>query len=183
MLSIFSVASWLTMCRVSIVVQSQISIWLFATPRTAAHQAPLSSTITWSLLRFMFIELVMLSNHLILSHPLLLLPSVFPSIKVFSSESALHIRWPKMIGFKKPSSSDYKTYSPGSLNFASLNFPSLLNRDWVTFFRRSWGSGSVTTDVVLGCLLSPMSCLPALQVTLMPLLFPVGGLFHTFWFL
>ena len=168
---------------VAAVLQSLSHVWLLVTPQTAARQVPLSSTVSWRLPRITSIELVMLSNHLILSHPLLLLPSVFPSIKVFSSESALHIRWPKMIGFKKPSSSDYKTYSPGSLNFASLNFPSLLNRDWVTFFRRSWGSGSVTTDVVLGCLLSPMSCLPALQVTLMPLLFPVGGLFHTFWFL
>ena len=167
----------------NLVVQLLNCVHLCAIPWTEACQASVSSTVSLSLLRFMSIELVMLSNHLILSHPLLLLPSVFPSIKVFSSESALHIRWPKMIGFKKPSSSDYKTYSPGSLNFASLNFPSLLNRDWVTFFRRSWGSGSVTTDVVLGCLLSPMSCLPALQVTLMPLLFPVGGLFHTFWFL
>ena len=152
-------------------------------PWTAALKASPSCPISRSLLRFMFIELVMLSSHLILCHPLLLLPSVFPSIKVFSNESALHIRWPKMIGFKKPSSSDYKTYGPGTLNFASLYFPSLLTRDWVTFFRRSQGSWSVITDVVLGCLLSPMSCSPTFQVTLMPLLFPVGGLFHTFWFL
>ena len=55
-------------------------------------QAPLSSTISWSLLRFMSIELVMLSIYLILCYPLLFLPSIFPSIKVFSSESALHIR-------------------------------------------------------------------------------------------
>ena len=61
----------------------------------AAHQAPLSSTISWSLLKLMSIESVMPSNHLILCHPLLLLPSIFPSIRVFSNESALHIRWPK----------------------------------------------------------------------------------------
>ena len=54
-----------------------------------------SSSISWSLLKFMSIESVMLSNHLILCHPLLLLPSIFPSIRVYSSESALHIRWPK----------------------------------------------------------------------------------------
>ena len=63
--------------------------------RTAAHQAPLSSTISQSLLKFMSIELVMLSNHLILCHRLLLLPSVFPSIRVFSNESALPMRCPK----------------------------------------------------------------------------------------
>ena len=65
----------------------------------AARQAPLSSTISWSLLKFMSIELVMPSNHLILCHPLLFLTSVFPSIRVFSSESALHIRWPKYWSF------------------------------------------------------------------------------------
>ena len=69
------------------------------TPWTVAYQAPLSSTISWSLLKFMSIESVMLSSHLILFHLLLLLPSIFPSIKVFSSESALHIRWPKCSSF------------------------------------------------------------------------------------
>ena len=72
---------------------------LIATPWTAALQASLSFTISWSLLRFMSIESVMPSNHLILCHPLLFLPSIFPSIRVFSSESALHIRWPKYGNF------------------------------------------------------------------------------------
>ena len=66
---------------------------------TATHQAPLSFTIFQSLLRFMTTEPVMLPNHLILYCPLLLLPSIFPSIKVFSNESALHIWWPKYCGF------------------------------------------------------------------------------------
>ena len=66
-----------------------------AIPWMVAHQASLSLTISWSLLKFMSIELVMLSNHLILCCPLLLLPSIFPSIRVFPNESALHIRWPK----------------------------------------------------------------------------------------
>ena len=70
-----------------------------ATPRTAAHQASLSITNSQSLLKLMFIELVMPSNHLILCHPLLLLPSIFPSIRVSSSESALSIRWPKYWSF------------------------------------------------------------------------------------
>ena len=65
------------------------------TPWTTAHQASLSVTNSWSLLKLMSIESVMPSNHLILCHPLLLLPSVFPSIWVFSNESVLHIRWPK----------------------------------------------------------------------------------------
>ena len=69
------------------------------TPWTAAHQAPLSFTICQSFLKFMSIEFVMLSNHLILCRPLLLLPFIFPSIRVFSSESALHIRWPKHWSF------------------------------------------------------------------------------------
>ena len=68
---------------------------LFATPWTAARQASLSITNSWSLLKFISIESVMPSNHLILCHLLLLLPSIFPSIRIFSSESVLHIRWPK----------------------------------------------------------------------------------------
>ena len=67
----------------------------FATPWTAAHQAPLSITNSWSLPKPMSIESVMPSNHLILCRPLLLLPSIFPSIRVFCNESALSIRWPK----------------------------------------------------------------------------------------
>ena len=73
-------------------------VWLFATLWTAANQAPLSSTISHSLLKFTSIELVMLSNHLILYCPLLVLPSIFPSIRIFSNELALHIRWPKYCG-------------------------------------------------------------------------------------
>ena len=72
---------------------------LFATLWIAAQQPSLSFTISWILLKLMSIELVMASNHLILCHPLLLLPSVFPSIRVFSHESALHIRWPKYWSF------------------------------------------------------------------------------------
>ena len=69
------------------------------TPWTAAHQAFLSITNPWSLLKLMSIESVMPSNHLILCRPLLLPPSIFPSIRVFSSESILHIRWPKYWNF------------------------------------------------------------------------------------
>ena len=82
-----------------VVVQLVSHICLFATPWTAARQAPLSSTISLSLFTFMSIELVMPSNHLILCRPLLLPPSIFPSIRVFSNESALPIRWPKYWSF------------------------------------------------------------------------------------
>ena len=68
-------------------------------PWAATHQTSLSFSVSWSLLKFMFIELVMLSNHLNLCCPLLLLPSIFPSIRVFSNESALHIKWPKYWSF------------------------------------------------------------------------------------
>ena len=80
-------------------LQSLSHVRLFSTPWTAAHQASLSITDSQSLLRFMSIESVMPSDHLILSCPLLLLPSVFPSIKVFSSESVLRIRLPKYWSF------------------------------------------------------------------------------------
>ena len=80
-------------------VQLRSCIRLFATPWIAACQAFLSITNSRSLLKLMSIELIMPSNHLILCHPLLLLPSIFPSIRVFSNESALHIRWPKYWSF------------------------------------------------------------------------------------
>ena len=80
-------------------VQSLSHIQVFVTPWTAAHQAYLCITNSHSLPKLMSIELVMPSNHLILCHPLLLLPSIFPSIRVFSSESVLHIRWPKYWSF------------------------------------------------------------------------------------
>ena len=80
-------------------VQLLRCVQLFVTPWTAPFQASLSITNFWNLLKLMSIELVMPSNHLILSHPLLLLPSIFPSIRVFSNESALRIRWPKYWSF------------------------------------------------------------------------------------
>ena len=83
----------------AVVVQLLYVVQLFANPRTAAHQAPLSSTVSQSLFKFMSIEFVMLFNHLILCLSLLLLPSIFPSIRVFSNELALHIRWSKFWSF------------------------------------------------------------------------------------
>ena len=80
-------------------VQSLSSVWLFVIPGTAAPQASLSITNSWSLPKLTSFELLIPSNHLILCHPLLLLPSIFSSIRVFSNESALHIRWPKYWSF------------------------------------------------------------------------------------
>ena len=88
-------------------------IQLFAPPRTAAHQASLSFTNSWSLLKLMSIESVMPSDHLILCHTLLLLPSIFPSIRVFSNALALLIRWPKYWSFSISPSNKY----PGLISF------------------------------------------------------------------
>ena len=80
-------------------VQSLSRVWLFATPSTAVRQASLSITNSWSPPKPMSIESVMPSSHLILCRPLLRLPSIFPSTRVFSSESVLYIRWPKYWSF------------------------------------------------------------------------------------
>ena len=96
-------------------IQSLSRVWLFATPWTTARQASLSITNSQSLSKFMSIESVMPSNHLILCCPLLLLSSIFPNIRVFSNESALHIRWLKYWSFSfniSPSNEH-----PGSISF------------------------------------------------------------------
>ena len=95
-------------------------IQLFAASWTAAHLASLSFTNSWSLLKLTSIESVMPSNHLILCRPLLLLPSVFPSIRVFSNESALHIRWPKYRSFSF-------NISPSNENSGLISF----RMDWL----------------------------------------------------
>ena len=100
------------------VVQSLKCVRLFATPRTAACQVTLFFTITQSLLKFMSIESVMPSNHLILCCPLLFLPSIFPSIRVFSNESALRIRWTKYWSFSISPSNEYS----GLISFRTVLF-------------------------------------------------------------
>ena len=96
-------------------VQLLSCVRLFVTPWTIARQASLSITNSWSLLKLMSFESVMPSNHLILCHPLLLPPSIFPGIRVFSNESVLHIRWPKYwsFTFSISPSSEY----PGLISF------------------------------------------------------------------
>ena len=88
-----------TVVIVNVVVQSVSCVQLLATLWAAALQAPLSFTISWSLLKFMSVELAMSSNNPILCHPIILLPSIFPSIRVFSNELALCIEWPKYRSF------------------------------------------------------------------------------------
>ena len=100
-------------------VQSLSCVRLFVTLWIAAHQASLSITISWSLPKPMSIESVIPSKHLILCCPLLLLPSIFPSIRVFSNESALHIRWPKYWSF--------------SFNISPSN-----EHPWLISFRMDW---------------------------------------------
>ena len=103
-------------------VQSFSHVWLFATPWTAVRHASLSITKSWSLLKHMSIELVMPSKHLILCHPLLLLPSIFPSIRVFSNESALHISWPKhwSFSFSISPSNEYSGLSSFRIDWLGL---------------------------------------------------------------
>ena len=104
-------------------VQLLSCVQLFATPWTAARQSSLSTTNSQTLLKFMSIELVMPSNHLILCHPLLLLHSIFPSIRVYPSESVLHIRWPKYWNFSF-------SISPSNEYSALIPF----RMDWLNFF-------------------------------------------------
>ena len=117
---------------------------------TAAHQAPLSPTISQSSLKFMSVESVMLSNHLILCCPLLLLPSIFPSIRVFSGEWALRIRWSKYWNF---SNSPFNEYS-GLISFRT---------DWFVLLARDSQESSLVPQV-LQCsaffMLYLFSCLP-----------------------
>ena len=104
----------------SVSVQSLSHVRLFATPWTAAHQASLSITDSWSLIKFMFVESVMPSNHLILCRPLLLLPSIFSSIRVFSDESALRIRWPKYWSFSISPSNEYSGLTSFRMDWLDL---------------------------------------------------------------
>ena len=108
-------------------VQSLSHVLLFVTPLTAACQASLSITNFWSLLKHMSIESVMPSNHLILRRPFLLLSSICPSIRVFSNESVLHIKWPKYWSFSF-------SISPSSEYSGLISF-----RLQVRVFNSSWG--------------------------------------------
>ena len=110
-----------------VLVQSPSCVQLFATPWTAAHQASLSISNSQSLFKLMSIESVMSSNHLILCHSLLLLPSIFPSIRVFSNESVLRIKWQKYWSFSL-SISPFGEYS-GLISFTT---------DWLDLLAVQW---------------------------------------------
>ena len=107
-------------CPTSVVIQSFRHVQFSATPWTAAHQTSLSFTISGSLLKLMSIESVMLSNHLILCRPLLLLPSIFASFRVFSNESALYIRGPKYWSFSISPSNEYSALISFRMNWLDL---------------------------------------------------------------
>ena len=102
------------------VVQSLSRVWLSVTPWTAAHQASLSFTISRSLLKLRSTESVMPLNHLILHHLFLPLPSIFPSIRVFSNESALSIRWPKCWSFSISPSNEYSGWISFKIDWFDL---------------------------------------------------------------
>ena len=113
-----------------VVVQSLSHVQLFATPWTTAHQASLSITMSWSLLKLTSIESVMPSNHLILYRPLLFPPPIFPSIRVFSKESVLCIRWPKYWGvcFSVSPSNEYSGLIPFTIDWLDLLLSKRLSR-------------------------------------------------------
>ena len=102
------------------VVESLSLVRLFVTPWTSAYQASLSFTTSQSSLKLMSIGSVMPSNHLILCRPVLLLPSIFPSIRVFSNESALHIRWPQYSSFSISPSNEYSGFISFRLDWLYL---------------------------------------------------------------
>ena len=103
-------------------VQSFSHVWLFETPWNATHQASLLITNSWNLLKLVSIESVMPSSHLIICLPLLLPPSIFPSIRVFSDESVIHIRWPKYwsFSFSIGPSNEYLGLIPFRMNWVDL---------------------------------------------------------------
>ena len=111
---------WQVCNIVFVAVQSRSRVQLFAAPWAAAHQAPLSFTISWSLLNLMSIELVMPANCLILCCPLLLLPSIFLSIRVFSNELALCIWWPKYWNFSISPCNEYSGLISFRINWFDL---------------------------------------------------------------
>ena len=136
-------------------VQSLSHVWLFATPWTAAHQASLFITNSKSLLKLMSIESVMPSNHLILCHSLLILPSIFPSIRVFSNESVLCIRWPKYwsFSFSISPSNEYSGLISSRMDWLDLAFQGTLESSSTPQFK-------IINSLALSFLYSPtLTCI------------------------
>ena len=132
-------------------------VQLFVTPWTTAHQPSLSYTVSWSLLKLMFIKWVMLSNHLILCHPLLLLPSIFSRFRVFSNESALHIRWSKYWSFDF-SISPFNEYS--GLRSFRIDWSGFKNTPWLRFWWEEVSISTIRTEVITEEEESQMACSP-----------------------
>ena len=144
-------------------VQSLRRVWLFATPWITACQASLSITNSRSLPKPMSIELVMPSNHRIYCHSLLLLPSIFPSIRIFSNESALHIRWPKYWSFSF-------TISPSS------GHPGLIS------FRMDWLDLLAVQRTLKSLLLSPTPQFKSINSLALSFLYsPTLTSIHNYW--
>ena len=136
-------------CRWAVVVQSLSCVRLFVTPWTAAHQSSLSFTISQNLLQLISIESMMLSNHLILCHPLFLLPSIFPSIRVFSNSRLFtsgfplfHIGWPKYWSFSfsiRPSNEysgliSLRLWETIKIQWMKSTFWNPRTHNWISFF-------------------------------------------------
>ena len=122
---LFKILFFISTYQFSSVIQS---FWLFVTPWTIARQASQSITNSWSLLKLMSIKSVMPSNHITLCYPLLLLPLILSSIRVFSNESVLHIRWPKYwsFSFNISPTNEHQDWSPlGWTGWISLQFKGL----------------------------------------------------------
>ena len=127
--------------QTAFVVQWLSHVWLFATPWTMTRQASLTFTISWSLLKLMSSELVMPSYHLILCCSLLLPPSIFPSIRVFSNELSLHNKWPKYWSFNFSISPSYD-YS-GSIFFRINLFDLAIQRNLKSFLQHHISEASI----------------------------------------
>ena len=164
-------------------VQPLSCVWLFVTPWTAARQASLSF-ISQNLLKLMSIESVMPSNHLILCHPLLLPPSVFPSIRLFSSESVLHIRWPKdwSFSFSISPSNEYSGLTAFRTNWFDLlalqgtlksllqHYSSKASILWCSaFFTVQLSHLYVTTGKAIAWLYGPLSAVMSLLCNMLSL--------------
>ena len=137
----FSYSRILIMLLLLLLLSRFSHVRLCATPWTAVHQAFLSFTISRSLLKLMYIESVMPSNHLILCHSVLFLPSIFPSIMVFSSDSTLHIRWPKYWSFSL-SMSPSKEYS--ELISFRIDWFDLLNVEYIYTYLNFFSAHPIT---------------------------------------
>ena len=123
-------------------VQSLRRVGLFVTPWIVAGQASLSITNSWSIFKLMSIELIMPSNHLILYRPLLLPPSIFPSIRIFSNESALRIRWPKYWSFSFSISPSSEYWGLISFRMDWLDIPQYKIKSFKFKKKKNWKSGS-----------------------------------------